>query len=175
MLRSRKYYFYSMFSRIITLNRFILSLAVLKQSASSRSLRPLWLTAVFTAVVSVLAWGMAIYPIVIAAASQSFPVASAEQTTYDFGEVYEGEHIFHTFTVRNTGSAPLEIRDPAAKAENTTGDQNTRMAVDFESRPGRSRLGGQATVSELSFAAHPQAMAALHPLLAARGRPAAPA
>ena len=132
MLRSRKYYFYSMFPRIITLNRFILSLAVLKQSASSRSLRPLWLTAVFTAVISVLAWGMAIYPIVIAAASQSFPVASAEQTTYDFGEVYEGEHISHTFTVRNTGSVALELRDPAAKAENPASDRNVRVAAQDE-------------------------------------------
>lgn len=175
MLRSRKYYFYSMFPRIITLNRFILSLAVLKQSASSRSLRPLWLTAVFTAVISVLAWGMATYPIAIAAASQSSPVASVDQATYDFGEVYEGEHIFHTFRVRNTGSLPLEIHDPAAKAENSVNDRNTQVAVDFESGRGISGLAGQAAFSRHSFGGQTHATSALHPSLAARGRPAAPA
>ena len=55
------------------------------------------------------------------AVEQGTPVAAVGETTYDFGEVYEGEHLAHTFRVRNTGSAPLELRDPAAKAENPTG------------------------------------------------------
>jgi len=164
-----------MFSRIITLNKSILSLAESKRLVSSRSVRAAWLTAKFTAVISVLAWVPGVHRIAVVTASQSSPVASVDQATYDFGEVYEGEHIFHTFRVRNTGSLPLEIHDPAAKAENSANDRNTQVAVDFESGHGIPGLAGQAAFSDHSFGGQTQARAALHPSLAARGRPAAPA
>lgn len=146
---------------------------------SSRSLIAACFTAAFkakfTAVISVFAWGLAINPIAVVVASQSSPVASVDEATYDFGVVYEGEHIFHTFRVRNTGSLPLEIHDPAAKAENSANDRNTHVAVDFESGRRVPGLAGQAAFSGHSFGVQTQATAALHPSLAARGRPAAPA
>ncbi len=37
------------------------------------------------------------------------PQAVVEHPVYDFGEVYAGESIYHEFTLRNTGDAPLEI------------------------------------------------------------------
>jgi hypothetical protein len=182
-----------MFFRVITHTKFIPSVFESKRLASllsrwreasskrfsgSRSPRAAWFrggfTAAFTAAISVFAWGLADDPIAVLAAAQSSPVASVDQTTYDFGEVYEGEHISHTFTVRNTGSVPLEVRDPAAKAENPENDR-TRVAVDFESGHGIPRLAGQAGFSDHSFAGQTQATVALHPLVAARGRPAAPA
>src|SRR5215471_14489951 len=133
-----------MFSRIITLIRPILRFVEPKCLTSSRSPRATRLAAATTAAISVLAWGLAAQPVAILAASQSSPVASVDQTTYDFGEVYEGEHISHTFTVRNTGSVPLELRDPAAKAENSASDRSARVATNLESGPGILRLTGEA-------------------------------
>ena len=145
------------------------------RSASSRLLRAVLFTAAFTGVISVVAWGLAIHPIAILASTQSSPVASVDQPTYDFGEVYEGEHISHTFRVQNTGSVPLELRDPAAKAENPANDRNARVAVDFESGHDISRLASPATFSDLTSAGRTQAAMAFDPLPAGRGRPAAPA
>ena len=159
----------------MTFIRPILRLVEPKILTSSRSPRATRLAAASTLASSVLAWGLAAQPLAILAASQSSPVASVDQSTYDFGEVYEGEHISHTFTVRNTGSVPLELRDPAAKAENPASDRNVRVAAHLESGPGISLASGQAAVPELSFAGYTGATTSLHQLLAMRSRPAAPA
>ena len=37
------------------------------------------------------------------------PLAVIESPTHDFGAVYAGEKIYHTFEIRNEGDAPLEI------------------------------------------------------------------
>jgi hypothetical protein len=37
------------------------------------------------------------------------PTIQIPETSYDFGEVFEGEKISHDFKVKNTGAEPLEI------------------------------------------------------------------
>ena len=41
--------------------------------------------------------------------SEDQPTISFDNTTYDAGEVYEGDTVTHTFTVKNTGTAVLNI------------------------------------------------------------------
>jgi hypothetical protein len=164
-----------MSSRIIQHSKSILSFVESKVLASQRLPRAVLFTATFTGVISVVAWGLAIHPIAILASNQSSPVASVDQPTYDFGEVYEGEHLSHTFRVQNNGSVPLELRDPAARAENPAHDRNARVAVDFESGHDIYRLASPATLSDLTLAGRAQAAMAFDPLPAGRGRPAAPA
>ena len=43
------------------------------------------------------------------ASTQNQPQISIDSTQYDAGEVYEGDVIVHAFTVRNTGTAQLNI------------------------------------------------------------------
>jgi len=40
---------------------------------------------------------------------QNQPRISFDSTSYDAGEVWEGEEVSHTFTVKNTGTAQLDI------------------------------------------------------------------
>lgn len=44
------------------------------------------------------------------ALAQNQPRISFDDTRYDAGEVWEGEKVFHTFTVKNTGTAQLNIK-----------------------------------------------------------------
>jgi hypothetical protein len=39
------------------------------------------------------------------------PTISFDNTTYDVGEVWEGDTVSHTFTVKNTGTAVLNIKN----------------------------------------------------------------
>lgn len=39
------------------------------------------------------------------------PRVELPETTYDFGEVFEDQELRHTFVIRNTGDAPLIIKD----------------------------------------------------------------
>src|SRR5260370_12637972 len=80
---------------------------------------------------------------------QGSPVAAVDQATHDFGEVYEGEHLSHTFTVRNTGPVPLELRDPAAKAQNEGSEGNGLVAAALRSELGRglTDFGDRAAIS----------------------------
>jgi uncharacterized protein (DUF58 family) len=39
--------------------------------------------------------------------------AVVDETRYDFGEVFKGEALNHTFKVRNTGVVPLKLNDAA--------------------------------------------------------------
>lgn len=43
------------------------------------------------------------------AASKSQPQAVLDATRHDYGDVFEGEELEHTFTVRNTGNAVLTL------------------------------------------------------------------
>ena len=42
-------------------------------------------------------------------AASADPQVSLSETQHDFGEVYEDRQLTHTFVIRNTGNAPLEI------------------------------------------------------------------
>jgi hypothetical protein len=39
------------------------------------------------------------------------PALSINNTTYDFGKIPQGEPASHSFTIKNTGDAPLVIKD----------------------------------------------------------------
>ena len=39
------------------------------------------------------------------------PTISFDKTTYDAGEVWEGDTVTHTFAVKNTGTAVLNIKN----------------------------------------------------------------
>lgn len=39
------------------------------------------------------------------------PVAAVENEVYDFGSVFAGKDILHSFEIQNTGDAPLVIED----------------------------------------------------------------
>ena len=46
--------------------------------------------------------------------SENQPQISLDSIHYDVGEAWEGDDIFHTFTVKNTGTAQLNIKDVRA-------------------------------------------------------------
>jgi HYDIN/CFA65/VesB family protein len=46
-----------------------------------------------------------------AAAQRPLPEAAIERARHDFGKVFAGEELSHTFIVRNVGNAPLELSD----------------------------------------------------------------
>jgi hypothetical protein len=43
--------------------------------------------------------------------SKEQPTLFFDNTTYDAGEVWEGDTVTHTFTVKNTGTAVLNIKN----------------------------------------------------------------
>ena len=43
------------------------------------------------------------------ASAQAQPQISFDSTSYDAGEVWEGDKVSHAFTVKNTGAAQLDI------------------------------------------------------------------
>lgn len=45
-----------------------------------------------------------------AAQGKASPTALVEKTTFDFGEVVQGEKVEHKFVVKNTGKGPLELQ-----------------------------------------------------------------
>jgi len=47
-------------------------------------------------------------------AAQNQPRISFDSTKYDAGEVWEGDEITHTFMVRNTGTAQLNLEKMSA-------------------------------------------------------------
>jgi hypothetical protein len=109
---------------------------------------------------------------------QGSPVAVVDQASHDFGEVYEGERISHTFRIRNTGTAPLEIREPDPKAENDSPSTSARNApVVAALRPeGNTVTGGLLEgLADASVSTGFKVAASLAGTLPAAGRrPAAP-
>jgi len=53
-----------------------------------------------------IAWG--VLPIPAAGAA---PHAAVRETSFDFGKIYEDRALTHTFVIKNTGTAPLNIED----------------------------------------------------------------
>jgi hypothetical protein len=106
---------------------------------------------------------------------QAPPVAAVDEATYDFGEVYEGEHLSHAFTIRNTGAAPLEIRDPAARAQNAGSDGKAAVtaALRLEANGWLADFSGRAAVSPIRSASQAGGRL-MQPVIAAGGMPAAP-
>jgi len=48
------------------------------------------------------------------ASAQNQPQISLDSTHYDVGEVYEGDELIHSFIVKNTGKADLNIKSVKA-------------------------------------------------------------
>jgi len=168
MRSSRKYYFNSMSFRTITPDKSFISKLI--ASACRLHVRSAWISGAVVLFVFALTGG----PLAaVLKPGQGSPVASVDQSTHDFGEVYEGEHISHTFTVRNNGSAPLELRDPGARAQNTAGERSGFFAAAVPNERGRAVLALPAAFSTTSFAGHGERRGAAS-LLSPAGRRAAP-
>ncbi|MBS1508714.1 MAG: DUF1573 domain-containing protein [Bacteroidetes bacterium] len=109
------------------------------------------------------------------AQDQSGPAITWDKTTYDFGDIYQGEKVEHTFKFVNTGKQPLVLtnvqvtcgcttpkgwpRDPIMpgdKAElvvqfdssNKIGRQNKVVTVVSNAVEGNSRVSFSANVLE---------------------------
>jgi hypothetical protein len=67
-----------------------------------------------------LLWGLA-------AASAAAPRLEVEKTTHDFGEVFEDKELTYTFLFKNTGDAPLEIRNIDSDCACTAADYDRRI------------------------------------------------
>jgi len=58
-----------------------------------------------TGVFLMLAWAL-----LTAGPAAAAPRAEVPETTFDFGKVYEDKELVHTFSITNTGEAPLHIK-----------------------------------------------------------------
>ncbi len=55
------------------------------------------------------------------------PRAEVPATTFDFGEIFEDKELTHTFIIRNTGDAVLEIKDIDSDCACTTTESDRRI------------------------------------------------
>ena len=76
----------------------------LKTTRQPRSCR--YIGALLLLWAGVIAWG--VLPIPAAAAA---PHAAIPETAFDFGKITEDRPLTHTFVIKNTGTAPLQIED----------------------------------------------------------------
>lgn len=82
------------------------------------------------------------------------PVASFDQTVFDFGNIQEGDKVGHEFKISNTGKTDLIIRNvktscgcTAVKHSNTVGPGETSiLAVEFNSKGKKNRQNNSITV-----------------------------
>jgi hypothetical protein len=59
------------------------------------------------------------------------PDLTVEQSTFDFGNVFAGEEIEHTFLIRNNGAKPVELRQriEVGATPATDGDRDLRGRI----------------------------------------------
>jgi len=76
----------------------------LKTTRQPRSCR--YLGAVLLLWAGAIAWGALPFPAAAAA-----PHAAVPETAFDFGKITEDRPLTHTFVIKNTGTAPLQIED----------------------------------------------------------------
>ncbi len=62
-----------------------------------------------------------------AAPAAAGPRAEVPATLHDFGEVFEDKELTHTFVIKNTGDATLEIKDIDADCACTTTESDRRI------------------------------------------------
>lgn len=48
-------------------------------------------------------------PAVVATADTGRPTAAVDEPEHDFGSVFAGKNVLHSFVIKNTGDAPLTI------------------------------------------------------------------
>jgi hypothetical protein len=75
----------------------------------------------------VLIWILLLPGAPLAAAATIGPKAQVPETTYDFGEVFEDVKLTHTFEIKNTGDALLEIKDIDSDCACTAADSDRRI------------------------------------------------
>jgi len=76
-------------------------------------------------------------------------VAFAENGTFDFGTVTEGEIVSHTFSFTNTGSEPLIISDAKGSfnSKNKKGARNQKVTITANTNPAQSFIYLTGTVN----------------------------
>jgi hypothetical protein len=59
------------------------------------------------------------------------PDLTVEQSTFDFGNVFAGEEIEHTFLIRNNGAKPIELRQrvEVGRSPSTESDRDLRPRI----------------------------------------------
>lgn len=71
--------------------------------------------------------------LLVAAVAYAAPELSVEQGTYNFGSVTQGKKVQHTFTIKNSGDAPLQIKQLSAACGCTAARPSTSLIL-----PGRN-------------------------------------
>jgi uncharacterized protein (DUF58 family) len=71
--------------------------------------------------------------LLVAAVAYAAPELSVEQGTYNFGSVIQGKKVQHTFVIRNSGDAPLQIKQLSAACGCTAARPSSSLIL-----PGRS-------------------------------------
>jgi len=66
--------------------------------------------------------GVALSCVVVGGEGWAAPRAEVVETTHDFGVIFEDQSLTHTFLVRNSGDAPLRIKDIDPDCACTAGD-----------------------------------------------------
>ncbi|MCL6622881.1 MAG: DUF1573 domain-containing protein [Syntrophobacterales bacterium] len=69
----------------------------------------------------------AVFLLLTLAPAQAAPRVEVLKTTHDFGEVFEDRELSHTFVLKNTGDAVLEIRDLDSDCACTTTESDRRI------------------------------------------------
>jgi len=74
-----------------------------------------------------LIWALLLLGTPLPAAAAMGPKAQVPETTYDFGEVFEDQKLIHTFEIKNSGDALLEIKDIDSDCACTAADSDRRI------------------------------------------------
>jgi len=83
------------------------------------------------------------------------PQIVVPEEVYDFGETFAGEHMDHVFTIRNEGTAPLELSDESGSTPTARpSPPASALTGDYRYRPERSS-GPRLTAVPAGFSALP--------------------